>query len=82
MVIVPSIKINVNSVVQPHRNSVSVDSSMHIESLKDKKLEQVSFLEDKPQQLWELLQLRKIKMIKVKKCISVFYFNACCQYLL
>lgn len=67
MEIIFSIKINVNSVVQPHRNSVSVDSGLYTESLKVQKLEEVSLLEDKPQQLWELLQLRKIKMIKVEK---------------
>lgn len=66
MEIILSIKINVNSVVQPHRNSVSVDSGLYTESLKVQKLEQVSLLEDKPQ-LWELLQLRKIKIIKVEK---------------
>lgn len=67
MEMVPSIKINVNSVGQPHRNSLSAESSRYIKSLKDQKFYQVSLLEDKPQQLWDLLQLQKIKMIKVKK---------------
>lgn len=31
----------------------------------------MSLLEDKPQQLWELLQLREIVMIKVKKNLLV-----------
>lgn len=57
--------------VQPRRNSLSVNSSMDIESLKGQKLEQVSLLEDKPQ-LWDYYNEGEIKMIKVKKMTTVF----------
>lgn len=74
MEIVPPIKINVNSVVQPRRNSLSVNSSMDIESLKGQKLERVSLLEDKPQ-LWDYYNEGEIKMIKVKKWQQCFLFQ-------
>lgn len=55
MEMLPSININGNRVVQPHRNNISVDPSMYMESLKEEKSESGSLLEDKSQQLQELL---------------------------